>query len=405
MVQEKPSDKFLKFVSAVKAESIEFPELKPYLVAQAILECGRGITELFDQYNNPFGMHYHDFLAPYGIGVQYVACDGPGLYTKFDNYSSAIKGFYKWFDAWAHYGDWRTEARKGGLAFLKHIGPFYCPPGFTESWKTAHGGLDYADYIVNNLLVEAKVLLNDATATPDKPTPKPVPKDFTYLSADTAEAKNLVNALVSNFPKEFSFKLYKPPTDTPVEPPKPPNPPTTAGKKILLNPGHSASSPGADGLSSSVHEEVQNLLAANIMASDLRAAGHTVDIFRSESNDLQAVGDKAKGYDAAYSLHHNAFDKKEHYVWIFGPSGEANQASKDLGAKITAAIGKALNLADNGMEKSGYTVPNLFAKNCKGPSGLIEFYFIDAYGDLNVVNDRTTKAAHAMAGAMIKYFG
>jgi hypothetical protein len=56
------------------------------------------------------------------------------------------------------------------------------------------------------------------------------------------------------------------------------------------------------------------------------------------------------------------------------------------------------------VKTSGYTVPNIFAKVCSGPSGLIEFYFIDAYADLAVARDRTTKAATAAANAILAHF-
>jgi hypothetical protein len=106
------------------------------------------------------GQHYHDFMSGYAAGVEYNACDGVGIYAKFANFENVTKSYFAWFDHWEHYGSWRLKAREGGLQFLKHIGPHYCPPGFTEAWKKAHGGLDYADYIGTNLLGEAKSLLS-----------------------------------------------------------------------------------------------------------------------------------------------------------------------------------------------------------------------------------------------------
>jgi N-acetyl-anhydromuramyl-L-alanine amidase AmpD len=162
---EKCTEKFLELVKEVAAQPWEFPHLKPFVVAQWILECGRGSTDLFKLHRNPMGQHYHDFMSGYATGVEYNACDGVGIYAKFANFENVTKSYFAWFDHWEHYGSWRMKAREGGLQFLKHIGPHYCPPGFTEGWKKAHGGLDYADYIATNLLAEAKSLLS----TYDKP--------------------------------------------------------------------------------------------------------------------------------------------------------------------------------------------------------------------------------------------
>ena len=153
--------KFLEFVAFVKKQSWEFPELKPFVVAQAILECGRGTTKLFAGYTNAFGMHFHGFLTQYAKGVEYDACDGKDIYACFKDFDCMTKGYFAWFDHWEHYGDWRSAARKGGEAFLNHIGPHYCPPGFTKEWADAHGGVNYAQYVCQKLLPEAKQLLGD----------------------------------------------------------------------------------------------------------------------------------------------------------------------------------------------------------------------------------------------------
>jgi hypothetical protein len=151
--------KFLDFVQALKGINFAFPHLKPYFLAQCILECGRGKEKLFADHGNPFGMHYHDFLSDIATGVEYDAHDGRALYAKFDSFENAVKAYFRWFDHWSHYGDWRTPARKGGIEFLAHIGPHYCPPGYTEKWKNDHIGLKYHEYISVKLLGEAKDLL------------------------------------------------------------------------------------------------------------------------------------------------------------------------------------------------------------------------------------------------------
>jgi hypothetical protein len=158
---EQGTQKFLDLIEDIKTQPWEFPALRPFVVAQMVLECGRGSTDLFKLHSNPMGQHYHDFMKEYATGVEYNACDGVGMYAKFSSFENVTRSYFAWFDYWDHYGDWRSAAKKGGEAFLLHIGPHYCPPGFTKEWAASHGGLNYAQYICQKLLPEAKELLGD----------------------------------------------------------------------------------------------------------------------------------------------------------------------------------------------------------------------------------------------------
>lgn len=201
---EPSTPKFLELVSAVaKSTAFPYPNLKPYFIAQCILECGRGSTKLFADFSNPFGMHYHDFMKTYATSVSYDACDGVAIYAKFTKWEDVVFAYFNWFKEWDHYAGWEAHT-KDGLDFLTFIGQFYCPPGFTQSWIDAHGGLNYAQYITQKLLPEAKTLL--ANVTPD-PDPKPVPadKDLTVtwfeFNRRTSNGESTVTAYAGNVAK------------------------------------------------------------------------------------------------------------------------------------------------------------------------------------------------------------
>jgi N-acetylmuramoyl-L-alanine amidase len=374
---------FVRHVANVQAP---YPHLKAAIVAQAALECGWGETKLFTEHGNPFGMHYHEFLRPLGaVGVEYEAHDGKATYCQFATPAIAWDCYWAWFQHWQHYGDWQAAAKKTALDWLMHIGPHYCPPGFTLEWKAMHNGLNYAEYIVRQLYPRAELELAAQIAKP---------ADLVFR-AKSDTARTVLLCLAQWAPSHIEE------VGQPTEPVKPP--PAKKGKRIYLDPGHSRSRPGADGTTNAVHEEIQNEIAADVMARDLRAAGHEVVLYNPDPDNLEDVGSHAAGFDSAWSLHHNAFDRKEHYVCVFG-SKQPSAESKKLGGMICEAISKAINLKSEGVKPSGYTVPNLFSQVCKGPSGLIEFYFIDAYGDSEIVKDRTTRAAKAAAQAIIDYF-
>lgn len=166
---ESCTTQFLDMAKALKeSKSFPYPHLKAMFLAQCILECGRGITQLFALHKNPFGMHFHPFMNSFAVGVSYEACDGVDIYAKFGNWENVFTAYFAWFKNWEHYKDWELQTRDA-YSFLSFIGPHYCPPGFTQSWKDAHGGLHYAEYIVKKLMPEAEQIL--ANFKEEKPMP------------------------------------------------------------------------------------------------------------------------------------------------------------------------------------------------------------------------------------------
>ena len=54
---------FKEFARALSDTRIEFEHLKVAQLAQAILESGRGSSDLFKDHNNPFGMKYRPEMS------------------------------------------------------------------------------------------------------------------------------------------------------------------------------------------------------------------------------------------------------------------------------------------------------------------------------------------------------
>lgn len=413
---DKPSKKFLEYVQVLKNCELEFPALKTAILAQSIMECGVGVTKLFQEHNNPRGVHYYDFLKKYAVGVDYVTDtepDGHGLFCKFFTLDDAAKSYFLWFDYWSHYGDWRVYARKTPTDFLAWIGPHYCPPGYTASWASQHGGLNYHQYIMQNLYPEAEKLLAAATPSTGKSYRgelDPMTMNFriieepgavVYAVVNTEKGRNLhIMAACKTALELGAYRTIIKAWDKATPPVEPPNP-SGKVKTIYIEPGHSKSKPGAQSLGA-VNEYEMNELAAKIMIEMIQAAGHKTKTLNPDPDNLETVGYGAKGCDAAFSIHHNAYDKKEHYARCYF-SKYPKAISVDLGNKIGDAMAKALGLSEVNNENSGFTVPSIFNEVCNGPSMLLELYFIDAYSDRAVIVDRTTRAAKAAATEIIKW--
>ena len=82
------------FVGVLKNTDIEFHHLKLVQLAQAILESGRGSSDLFRLHGNPFGMKYRREMCGVAIPIQYSAHDGEDVYCKFDTLQDAVDGYW-----------------------------------------------------------------------------------------------------------------------------------------------------------------------------------------------------------------------------------------------------------------------------------------------------------------------
>jgi N-acetylmuramoyl-L-alanine amidase len=415
---EKCTDKFLQMVADVKSQKWAYPEFKPFFIAQCILECGRGATDLFALHDNAFGMHYQPFLGTLATGVKYDACDGPAVYAKFYNFSDMVSAYFLWFDSWPHYGDWRTPMKQGGLAFLKHIGPFYCPPGFTKEWMDSHGGLDYADYIVQNLLPEAQALLG--------PQEKPMSANWINIceKGGCVQAMNdasVIETLEGNSVSALRNFLAKHATaGTWLPGPRKESSPTPTGKKttrIFLDPGHSNSRPGARSGNGAVREEILNQHACAAMKVEFEKNGYVADMWDPDPDDLVAVGTRARNYDVAISCHHNSYEGSANPYHCIMADPAMPSAQKLITSRIAIAIGNGAKgtIAETkvfegtngilGVYECELTVLNT-SRNCDKPPFHIlpELYFLNMFTNENACIVVSEKIAVALAQQVMKEF-
>ncbi len=154
-----------EFVEAVAQTDIEFPQLKTACLAQAILESGRGSTDLAKLHHNFHGMKWREEMKGIATSVYYSTNSEPtggDNFCKFANPIDAVRGYWRFVER-SPYKGWRNHV-SSAKDFLAFIGPIWCPPGYTDTWKSQHGGLTYHEYIINNLYNEAQELIAEAAA-------------------------------------------------------------------------------------------------------------------------------------------------------------------------------------------------------------------------------------------------
>ncbi|MDJ0693234.1 glucosaminidase domain-containing protein [Mastigocoleus sp. MO_188.B34] len=114
------------FVTILKDTEIEFQHLKKVQLAQAILESGRGKSDLFKLHSNPFGMKYRPEMSGIAIPVSYEASDGADIYCKFETLQDAVDGYWIFIER-PVYSGWRTSISSPEeyiefIAFAGYIG-------------------------------------------------------------------------------------------------------------------------------------------------------------------------------------------------------------------------------------------------------------------------------------------
>jgi N-acetylmuramoyl-L-alanine amidase len=412
-------DKWQEYVKALADSEIEFPHLKTAILAMSILECGRGSTKLFQEHNNPRGVHYHDFLSKWAKGVDYVTDtepDGHGLFCHFFTMKDAVDSYFAWFDHWAHYGDWRQAAKKTATDFLSHIGPHYCPPGYTPSWIKSHGGLNYHQYIMQNLYDEAeKLLMKVGPANEFKVTWFEFNRDSdgrsVLIGYDGQKPKFVmrnsgVEAMIKTmqkFPDAKTFLVAPSGKAIPgvEDEPKPPTP--TTSKLINLSIGHSLNNPGAKSRYGA-DEYKLNKLQYNVIKEIVEKAGHRTQCYDPANDNLTAVGQFAKGSDMSIHLHHNSYDGNEDPgTEVLYDNDKAEGQSIKFAKIVSAAMAKALGTKDRGAKPFAGTVMDVAEQQGTFPVILTEAYFLNPYNQAEA-EKRSITAAKAIAQCVLDWF-
>ncbi|MGK7943125.1 MAG: N-acetylmuramoyl-L-alanine amidase [Microcystaceae cyanobacterium] len=442
------SDKFNKAISAQWLELIHaladkklssIDHLKPAIVGQWILECGRGSSKLFQDYWNPAGMKWRSEMEGYAISVYYetdTEPSGGADFCKFADAKAAVEGYFKFLGRTPYTG-WREHARTA-REWLGFIGKTWCPPGYTESWIAKHGGLKYHEYILDSFWDEAVETLKAVGWKEDE---KPLTLEANWFEANRTdngkavitaynENKALTNlygnpsipvselrALFDKYPKAENILVAE--TDKKIIPDAPrwpdvlkqtilpPPEGRLKGVKILLDAGHSKSKRGAGGLPPDYPDEWEhNVIACQVLKEILEKEGAYCHYEDPDPDNLVYMGQLAKGYDIAIYSHHNAFDKDgiDEGTGIY-VHPEASSRCKDFCEFAVAKIATAVGNRNRGVKARRFTVLKESYKVGCPVSLLPEYYFIDDYGNTSVTKPKTRRAAEALAQAVIEYFG
>lgn len=123
---EKYSKAFSKLVCALK-ESKQNPALKSIVLAQWILESGRGNSDLAKKHYNFGGLKWRKEMVDHGTPVSYQAHDGRTEYIKFKSPEAFIKGYWHFIGRYPYKG-WEKYKNDphGYIEFINRAG--YTPP-------------------------------------------------------------------------------------------------------------------------------------------------------------------------------------------------------------------------------------------------------------------------------------
>jgi N-acetylmuramoyl-L-alanine amidase/Mannosyl-glycoprotein endo-beta-N-acetylglucosaminidase len=146
------------FVKVLANSAIEFERLKVIQLAQAILESGRGQSDLFKLHGNPYGMKYRREMSQIADPVSYTGSDGvTDDYCKFDDLEDAVKGYWIFIER-PPYRGWRQNnaTPEAYIRFITYAGYFGGPFDGTEVDRQRKEG--YISKVLG-LVPEARQLL------------------------------------------------------------------------------------------------------------------------------------------------------------------------------------------------------------------------------------------------------
>ncbi len=177
-------------------------------------------------------------------------------------------------------------------------------------------------------------------------------------------------------------------------------PKTKRSRRVLLSPGHSDQEPGASSNDGTAKEEQLTLIQASIIADELREAGHLVDIYNPQVDDIAAIGRKAAGYDLFASIHLNSYNGDGDPGSEIFVVREAPPHDKAAAQLVLNSICNALGTKNRGVKEKNFSEIAEARKVCAGPVMLIESFFLNPY-NAETAKKRAVIAADAIADALI----
>lgn len=344
------------FVQALKVTSIEFEQLKTVQLAQAILESGRGNSDIFKLHANPYGMKFRREMR--AIADQVIYTDSAGetdIYCKFDDLEEAVKGYWVFIDR-PVYSGWRTSnsTPEDYIEFIAYAG--YIGGPFNGSDGDRNRKDTYIKKVLD-LLPEAKTLLDISSPTPPS-----------------------------------TRKTWK-------------------GKGVLLEIGHGPTPSGFDpgAVVGSVREHDLNTIAAQEARNVITTAGVpcTITDFggNTSRNDLYEIGKTAAGFDVFCSVHHNVANASAQgaEVLIHNRKGDAEDLAlaKLMSAEIASEIGIRDRIAGGRNPRQVLGVLSGAEDTDVRVSVLAEVYFMDA--PVENRQDWSRRGGQAIGRAILKW--
>ena len=165
----------------------------------------------------------------------------------------------------------------------------------------------------------------------------------------------------------------------------PANASSWSGLRVMLDPGHGGSDPGALG-PSAPHEGALALRCAYAVKSRLEAVGAPVTMTRWDDYDvsLTARRDASVSYDPYIfcSIHLNAFNGQAYgtETWYYWSAGNSNFLAQKVQARMVAQLGRA----NRGVKQNGWTV---ITGSSNVPAILTEALFVDNWTEWDMIND------------------
>ena len=174
--------------------------------------------------------------------------------------------------------------------------------------------------------------------------------------------------------------------------------------KVLIDPGHGGTDPGAIGANSNEAENV--LKVALALEKKLITQGYDVRLSRRTNQNLtlkQRSGlANAWGADIFLSLHDNsAVNKAATGFETFIFNGKVSAESVKLQQHVHKAILKGINLRDRGMKRANFAV----LRDTNMPAVLIEYGFISNLNDEKIIAFEIEKQAQLTYEGINSYFG
>ncbi len=348
---------FDAFTFALSRADIEFEHLKVAQLAQAILESGRGSSDLFRRFKNPYGMKYRTEMEPFAQSVAYIDAVGEtDQYCHFPDYESAVAGYWAFIER-KPYAGWRRAAATA-REYVEFIA--------------------YAGYVGGS-----------HDAMPDDKKPADAMSKDRYIAAVVKQFAEAQGRLFAAQPKSAAAQTWK-------------------GKGVYIDVGHGPKpggfDPGAVHAETKLDEHALNTIAAAACAHELRQVGVPVTVSDARVSNYQA-GAAATQYDVFVSIHHNAINGKsaQGSEAIFHRS-KGTAADRQLATLAAKAMANALGITNRGAKESAVAVLS-GARDAKVRAAVLaELYFMHQQSPANPppsdLEDWSARGGAALAGAI-----